>query len=77
MKILHLLRLGAFVAADKRLERKEIDLRKLEKEYEEDDDVELEVRIKNIHEAGKLSANIPTFDFVRKIRKRSGSGHVG
>ena len=43
MKILHLLRLGALVAADKRLERKEIDLRKLDKEYEEDDDMELEV----------------------------------
>jgi len=42
MKILHLLRLGAFVAADKRLDRKEIDLRKLEKEYEEEDDMELE-----------------------------------
>jgi len=42
MKIYHLLRLGAFVAADKRLERKEIDLRKLEKEYEEEDDMELE-----------------------------------
>jgi hypothetical protein len=77
MKILHLLRLGAFVAADKRLERKEIDLRKLEKEYEEDDDVELEVRNKNITQPAKFSANIPTFDFVRKIRKHSGSGHVG
>ena len=55
MKIYHLLRLGAFVAADKRLERKEIDLRKLEKEYEEEDDMELEVRKKNITIPAKYS----------------------
>lgn len=42
MKLLWALRLGALVLADKRLERKEIDPRRLEKEYEEDDDIELE-----------------------------------
>jgi len=42
MKLLILLKLSSVLYGDKRLERKEINPAKLDKEYEEDDDVELE-----------------------------------
>merc|ERR1712130_313274 len=42
MKLLILLKLSLVLCGDKRLERKEINPAKLDKEYEEDDDVELE-----------------------------------